>query len=138
MMKFTIYGLMLIALIGCNSTTYECVEVYGTVGVIQDGCLVEPLADVKVEFNPLRDIEDIKANLKSTPCRMIDGKYVFLGIRTTESDSLGHWIISLNPGEYIVYFEKFKDNKSFSPRRIYYNSHLITVPDQPKWRFTID
>lgn len=139
-MKLLICSLIVCALIGCNSTTYECVEVWGEVGIIQDGCLIEPFADVQIEFSPVgKHLTSIAEGAKTY--RMVDDSFVFHDRQTTVSDSLGRWILSLNPGKYVVYFEKFEEPQThgFSyARRTYYASHLITVPNQPKWRFTID
>lgn len=131
-MKLLVWGLTLIVLIGCNSTTYECVEVYGEVGVIQDGCLVRPLANVLVEFSPIESHE------------MVSDKFVYCDAQSVVSDSLGRWILTLRPGKYSVRFiqnmgdtvyieaiiRRFYDNRS----PVYY----ITVPNQSKWQFTID
>lgn len=140
-MKLLAWGLTLIALIGCNSTTYECVEVYGEVGVIQDGCLVEPFADVQIIFSPAIEV-DLKFIAEGTKAyRMVDGEFVFHDRQMTVSDSLGRWLLSLNPGKYVVYFEKYetKDLGGYLyTERTYYHSHFITVPNQSKWEFTID
>lgn len=139
-MKFLICSLIAL-IIGCNSTTYECVEVYGEVGVIKDGCLVEPLADVQIEFSPAIEV-DWRLIVEGTKAyRMVDGEFVFHDRQTTVSDSLGRWILSLNPGKYVVHFEKFEEPQTYGfsyTRRTYYASHVVTVPNQPKWRFTID
>lgn len=123
-MKLLICSLIVCALIGCNSTTYECVEVYGTVGVIKDGCLIEPLADVRIQF------------LAEKRYQIINNKVTSIDPQSTRSDSLGRWILSLRPGKYLVHFEKINsvDWTHFD----YYTSVDITVPNQPKWEFTID
>lgn len=122
-MKLLICSLMVFALIGCNSTTYECVEVYGEVGIIQDGCLVEPTANVRIQF------------LAKERYQMIDGKVISINPQSTRSDSLGRWILSVRPGEYLVHFEKISSNwNDFE----HYASVEISVPNQPKWEFTID
>lgn len=121
-------------IIGCNSTTYECVEVWGKVGIIQDGCLVKPLPDVQIEFSPM----DSQG--------MANGKFVFCDAQSVVSDSLGRWILTLRPGEYSVRFtENMGDTVYIEDimRRFYNNRqntpvYHITVPDQSKWEFTIE
>ncbi len=123
-MKLLICSLMVCTLIGCNSTTYECVEVYGEVGIMRDGCLIEPIAGVSIEFAP------------EERYKIVNDKLILLHNQTTVTDSLGRWILTACSGDYRVFFEKI-DYPSFRNNFHLGTIQLITVPNQPKWRFTI-